>query len=146
MNAVRYLPDQTGRMDRLTQRQREANIAAEGQPVDLYADPRVADEVERYRNYQSAKAVVTYPNWYDADLVKACVAFIHEYETEVPMNPGPMPRPLCAADQQELNRRRCVEGTDPDRIRPRDYGLALALAIPVVAVGYAFIAAVMGGW
>ena len=81
---VRNLPDMTARMDRITARQRAANIAAEGQPVNVYTDPRVTDELARYENYRTAKAVLTSPRWYSADVVHDALAFVHEYERTVP--------------------------------------------------------------
>ncbi len=52
---------------------------------------------------------------------------------------GPTPRPLCDADRQELIRRRCVEGYQPDRERPGDYGWLCIVAVMVIsaAVGIA---------
>ena len=50
MTAVRNLPNMTARMDRIVQRQREANIAAEGQPVNVYTDPRVHGQRKTQRN------------------------------------------------------------------------------------------------
>jgi hypothetical protein len=73
--------------DRITARQREANIAAEGQPVNVYTDPRVADEMARYENYRTAKAVLQSPNWYGADVIHAARDFIHEYENAIPAKP-----------------------------------------------------------
>ncbi len=56
---------------------------------------------------------------------------------------GPTPRPLCDADRQELARRRFVEGYQPDRERPGDYGwLCIALCIGLAllcAVGLAVL-------
>lgn len=89
--AVRNLPNMTARMDRIAQQQREANIAAEGQPVNVYTDPRVADEIARYDNYTTAKTVLRSPDWYSADAVHAALDFVHEYENAVPARPDETP-------------------------------------------------------
>lgn len=91
MTAVRSLPNMTQRMDRIVQRQREANIAAEGQPVNVYTDPRVAEEIARYDNYVTAKTVLRSPDWYSADVVHAALDFVHEYENAVPASPDETP-------------------------------------------------------
>ena len=84
MTNVARLPLPEAAYDRLTARQREANIAAEGQPVDLYADPRVADQVSLYETYKACKAVVNGNDWYSADLVHDALQFIHAYESATP--------------------------------------------------------------
>lgn len=153
MTNLARLPLSPDAYARITERQRAANIAAEGLPVNVYSDPRVAAEMDTYENYRTANFVAGHPRWFSAELVRDAQTFIRAYETAIPKgpamqaNPGPMPRQLSAADQHRLDaRRKCVDGFDPDHIRPRDYGLACALAVPVVAFGYAVIAAVMGGW
>lgn len=91
MTAVRSLPNMTQRMDRIVRRQREANIRAEGQPVNVYTDPRVAEEIARYDNYVTAKTVLRSPDWYSADVVHAALDFVHEYENAVPARPDETP-------------------------------------------------------
>lgn len=75
--------------DRINARAAAENIAAEA----TYADPRVADEVARYENYRTAKAVLRSPDWYGADVVHAALEFVHEYENAVPRRePDPYTR------------------------------------------------------
>ncbi len=136
---IREFPNTVADYARLTERQRARNIAAEGQPVDLY-NPRDAEIIAAYRNYRTALSVLDQPHWYDPQLVRDSQAFVTAYEEEIPVNPGPMPRELCAADQQELHRRRCVEGTNPDRPRPADYGLgAIALGVVLAVLAGAIL-------
>lgn len=84
MTALAYLPNMQQRMDRITDAQRQLNIAAEGQPVNVYTDPRVADELAMYDNYRTAKAVLISPHWHSADMVHAALDFVHEYESAIP--------------------------------------------------------------
>jgi hypothetical protein len=115
-------------MDRIMERQRRANIDAEGQPVNVYTDPRVAEEVARYENYRTAKAVLQSPDWYGADVIHAARDFIYEYERAVPKDPR---API---------RQKCADGYNPDRMKPRDYGLAIVGAILFVMAGYLSLA------
>jgi hypothetical protein len=123
MTAPHQLPDMTARMDRITARQREANIAAEGQPVNVYTDPRVADEVAWYENYRTAKTVLQSPDWYGADVIHAARDFIHEYEREIP--------------KQKPGHQKFLDGYNPDRKRPSDMGLGAI----VLGIILAFLAA-----
>jgi hypothetical protein len=123
-------------ISRITERQRAANIAAEGQPVNVYTDPRVADEVARYENYMTAKTVLQSPDWYDADVVRAARDFIHEYEREIPK------------DAHATVRRKFVAHYDPDRVRPRDLGLGTVFAVLLLAAGVGLLTglAAQMGW
>jgi hypothetical protein len=142
MTIPTLLPDTDRRWSRVIAQQRAANIAAEGQPVDLYrrAD-RDAEIKAAYDNYVTARAVLENPGWYDGALFWAAKRFVREYENATPvrrcpaMDYGPVPRPLCAEDQRQLQARRAfVEGYDPDHIRPRDMGLALVGGVIFLAV------------
>jgi hypothetical protein len=106
-------------MDRINARQREANIAAEGQPVNVYTDPRVSDEMARYENYRTAKSVLQSPDWYAADVIHAARDFIHEYERTVP--------------KQKPGHQKFLDGYNPDRAKPADHGLAAVFAVLFVA-------------
>lgn len=76
--------------DRINARAAAENIAAERAEA-TYTDPRVADEVARYENYRTAKAVLRSPDWYGADVVHAALEFVHEYENAVPrLKPEPV--------------------------------------------------------
>jgi len=136
MTAPHQLPDMTARMDRITARQRDANIAAEGQPVNVYTDPRVVDEMARYENYRTAKAVLCSPEWYGADVVHSALDFVHEYESAIPKDP------------HATIRRRFVNHYEPDRVRPRDYGLGAVFAVLLLAAGVGWLAgfAAQMGW
>ncbi len=129
--AIRHLPNMVTRMDRITARQREANIAAEGQPVDIYSDPRVSEQVATYRKYQAAKDIVRHPDgWHHPDEIHAALAFIHEYETAIPKRSPRLP------------------GYDPDRPKPADNGLrnvaALLCFVGMAGVLIGFV--VTQGW
>ncbi len=127
---VIYHPSLADGCDRLIEQQRAANIAAEGQPVDLYAmdgdlvaySGRDADEMARYENYRTAKAVLRGPHWYSADVVHAALAFTHEYETSVPRH-----------DAHATVRRRFVDHYEPDHPRPHDLGLIAVISGLAVA-------------
>lgn len=77
---VTWHPRTADACDRINARAAAENIAAEA----AYTDPRVADEVARYENYRTAKAVLRSPDWYGADVVHAALEFVHEYENAVP--------------------------------------------------------------
>ena len=84
MTNIARMPLSEAAYARITDRQRERNIAAEGQPVNVYADPRVADQVSLYETYRSCKAVVNGNDWYDPAVVHSELEFIREYESAVP--------------------------------------------------------------
>ncbi len=132
--AIRHLPNMVTRMDRITARQREANIAAEGQPVDVYSDPRVAEELARYENYRTAKAVLQSPDWYGADVIHDALAFVHEYENKIP--------------KRKPGHQKFLDGYDPDRPKPADNGLrnvaALLCFVGMAGVLIGFV--VTQGW
>ncbi len=123
-------------ISRITERQRAANIAAEGQPVNVYTDPRVADEVARYENYRTAKTVLQSPDWYGADVIHAARDFIYTYEREI------------TKDAHATIRHKFVAHYDPDRVRPRDHGFGAVFAL---LVGTGLLAGCVGwvlqyGW
>jgi len=122
--------------DRITARQRDANIAAEGQPVNVYTDPRVAAEMALYENYRTAKTVLCSPEWYGADVVHSALDFVREYESAIPKDP------------HATIRRRFVDGFDPDRPKPRDYGLLAVFAVLLLAAGVGWLTgmAAQMGW
>jgi hypothetical protein len=115
MTNIARLPLSEVAYARITDRQRAANITAEGQPVNVYTDPRVDEQIALYETYRSCKAVVNGNDWYAPDVVHSALAFIHEYESFVPA-------------QQETS----LEVLKRQGVRP-----VLVYAILFTAVGYA---------